>query len=257
VSGAVSLVSPFILRPSRCKKEGEAWSTVIQAYNARQASTVDALARQRHQSGTSTSWMPTDASDPLHERELRGAQLAQRCKETASRKRGGSPLSLRMAEVESKVDRAHSTLHVSTQLTKRTTRHLNKRFEVLATALAARSRPQPQPSDVSTLASLVSANPDPPSATGLGAPPDTRAILRALTRTDVERPRGEIGDAARRAAREVQRVNATPGRSSVGGAERRLTAVAAPTPRKAPGTPRRAGTPRQKGEGPEGGSGDG
>lgn len=240
---------------TRCKREDDAWTSLIQLYNARQASTVDALSRQQHQSGISQDWIPPDASDPLYERELQGAQLAHRCKENASRRREGSPLTLRLAEVESKVDRMHSSLHTSQQLTNRTTRHLNKRFEVLATALSARSQSTPQPSDVSTLANLVSADPNPASATGLGAPPDTLSILRALTRTDLLHPRREIGDAARKAAREVQRVNATPGRSSAGAAatsERRLTAV---TPRAAPGTPRRAGTPRQRSEGVEGDSG--
>jgi len=149
-----------------------------------------------------------------------------------------------MAEVERRVDRLLGTVHVSQQLTKRTTRHLDTRFEALATALAARSQPPPPAGEVSTLASLVSADPD-RNPTGPGAPPDTLAILRALARTDVDRPRS-IGDAARKAARDVQRVNAKPGRSSAAGADRRLTAVGDPTPRKAPGTPRRAGTPRQK-----------
>ncbi|KAF8589354.1 hypothetical protein K439DRAFT_1657984 [Ramaria rubella] len=240
----------FMRHIDRCKREDEAWTSVIQTYNARQASTMDALTRNRHQSGTLIDWIPPDTSDPLHERELQGVQLARRCKENASRKREGSPLSLRLAEVESKLDRLHSTLHISQQLTKRTTRHLDKRFEVLATALAARSQPPPQPNEISTLSSLVSANPNPPSATGLGAPPDTLSILRALARTDMEHPR-EMGDAARKAARDVQRVNATPGRSSAGAmGERRLTAV---TPRAAPGTPRRATTPRQRGEGADGG----
>ena len=227
---------------------------MIQLYNARQASTVDTLSRQRRQSATSLDWVPPDTSDPLYEREFQGAQLAQRCKENAKRKQGGSPFLLRLAEVESKVDRAHSSLHISQQLTNRTTRHLDKRFEVLAAALAARSHSASQPNEVSTLGNLVSANANPPSATGLDAPPDTLSILRALTRTDMEHPRRELGDAARKAARDVQRANAVPGRRSAGTStnERRLTAV---TPRAAPGTPRRVGTPRHKSEGAESGKG--
>jgi kinetochore protein Mis13/DSN1 len=253
------LVASFVTYcTARCKRESDAWTSVIQLYNARQASTLDALSRQRHQSGTSIEWIPPDTSDPLYERELQGAQLARRCKEIASRKRAQSPLSLRLAEVESKVDRAHSALHISQQLTHRTTRHLDKRFEALAGALAARSRSTAQPSEVSTIASLVSARVDPGSATGMGAPPDTLDILRALARTDVEQPRREVGEAARRAARDVQRASAagTPGRGVSAGAgaaigERRLTAV---TPRAAPATPRRPGTPRQKSEGVGGGN---
>ena len=87
-----SLLVLFVgLLLNRCRQEEEAWSAVIQAYNARQARTVEALARQRQQSGTSTSWDPSDTSDPLHERESQGAQLAQRCTETARRTRGASP----------------------------------------------------------------------------------------------------------------------------------------------------------------------
>ncbi|PSS32065.1 hypothetical protein PHLCEN_2v2172 [Hermanssonia centrifuga] len=64
-------------------------------------------------------------------------------------------------------------------------------------------------------------------------------LLRAMSRVDAERPQAQVGDAARRAAREVQRAHEAPG----GMAERRLTGVPPPTPRKPPGTPRRATTP--------------
>jgi kinetochore protein Mis13/DSN1 len=144
--------------------------------------------------------------------------------------------------MESKVDRAHAALHVAHQLTKRTVRHLDKRFEGLSTALAARSKTIPQPADSSVLNQLVS------TATGPTAP-DTLALLRTLTRTDVAQEKG-IGEAARKAARDVQRVAATPVNASA--AERRYTAV---MPRAAPGTPRRPGTPRQKSEGFDGGGG--
>jgi kinetochore protein Mis13/DSN1 len=63
--------------------------------------------------------------------------------------------------------------------------------------------------------------------------------MRALTRVDQERPPGTVGDAAWRAAREVQRV----GESGVGAiGERGLTGVLA-TPKKIPGTLRRGNTP--------------
>lgn len=74
---------------------------------------------------------------------------------------------------------------------------------------------------------------------------DPQDLLRALSRVDAERPPALVGDAARRAVREVQRVNEGGG---VG--ERRLTstglglasAQGGATPRKTVGTPRR-GTP--------------
>ena len=43
-----------------------------------------------------------------------------------------------------------------------------------------------------------------------GTLPDTLAILRALAWMDVDQPRQDVGDAVRKAARDVQRVNATP-----------------------------------------------
>ena len=56
-----------------------------------------------------------------------------------------------------------------------------------------------------------------------------------MSRLDASRPQTQVGDAARRAAREVQRALDAP--------ERRLTGVPPPTPRKPPGTPRRPTTP--------------
>jgi kinetochore protein Mis13/DSN1 len=62
-----------------------------------------------------------------------------------------------------------------------------------------------------------------------------RDLLRSLSRVDSTRHPSKIGDSARRAAREVQRI---------GDGGRRLTAVYVNggTPRKAPGTPRRERT---------------
>jgi len=71
---------------------------------------------------------------------------------------------------------------------------------------------------------------------------DPQDLLRALSRLDAERPPSQVGDQARRAVREVQRVNE---RGGVG--ERRLTMTGTgtglgATPRKGVSTPRR-GTP--------------
>ena len=43
-----------------------------------------------------------------------------------------------------------------------------------------------------------------------GAPLDMLAILRALAWTDVDQLRWDVGDAVRKAVRDVQRVNVTP-----------------------------------------------
>ncbi|KAJ7102606.1 Mis12-Mtw1 protein family-domain-containing protein [Mycena belliarum] len=71
-------------------------------------------------------------------------------------------------------------------------------------------------------------------ATGEGGSREgAHGLMRALARVDMARPPGMVGDAARRAAREVQRA------AKAGEGERRVTLTA-------PGTPRRAGTPRRE-----------
>ena len=47
--------------------------------------------------------------------------------------------------------------------------------------------------------------------TDIGALLDMLAILRTLAQTDVDQLRWDMGDAARKVTRDVQRVNATPG----------------------------------------------
>lgn len=68
---------------------------------------------------------------------------------------------------------------------------------------------------------------------------DPQDLLRALSRIDMQRPPAQVGDSARRAAREAQRAN------ELSNVERKLTGIPN-TPRKAPGTPRRAGTPGRR-----------
>ena len=77
---------------------------------------------------------------------------------------------------------------------------------------------------MSTLSAVPQSLPLPSSSND-----DPQDLIRALTRVDTERPPGDVGDAARRAKREVQRSN--------GGSERRLTNVGGF------GTPRRERTP--------------
>ncbi|GJJ06638.1 hypothetical protein Clacol_000832 [Clathrus columnatus] len=226
--------SDFTQYIQRCEKEGEAWSEVIESYQSRRARLLESLSRKEPDF---QEWIPPDASDPLYERESQGAQLARGCKERAARKRDKSPLSIRVAEVENKVDRLHGILHVADQASKRTARHLDKRFAALSAALAARSRPIPSTSSVDGSSSLhlISSNSRSHTTSGSTEPPDTIMLLRALARTDMENPK-EIGDAARKVARDA--------RNSLGPSERerKLTAVTRPPL----GTPRRPGTPRQK-----------
>ena len=75
--------------------------------------------------------------------------------------------------------------------------------------------------------------------------PDPQDLIRAISRTDASRPVGQIGDAARRAVRDVQRVRESQAHQDgtlLVMSERKLTEVP-PIPRKPPGTPKRPTTP--------------
>ncbi len=132
------------------------------------------------------------------------------------------------------MDRLHTFTNSALQTTRVAEANLDRRFALLNISLASRSQPAPPSAhpDPSALSSyIIPTQPRPPAT-------DPQDLFRALSRIDVERPQTQIGDAARRAMREVQRA----ADSSAG--ERRLTGgVPPPTPRKPPGTPRRATTP--------------
>lgn len=149
-------------------------------------------------------------------------------------------LDRRIPEVQFKVDHLYSFASAARATVDVIERTIDQRFELLSLHLAARSNPPPSKHD-------------PGSSSGSGAQilskyvkrdgftgPDAMDVMRALARVDRERPPAMVGDAARRAAREVQRVGES-GLGAIG--ERRLTGVPPSTPRKVPGTPRRGGTP--------------
>lgn len=129
----------------------------------------------------------------------------------------------------SQVDHLQSFIHTAIQATSVAEADLDQRFAQLSLTLTSRSHLH------------SSSAPDPTSLSSYLAPThpttDPQDLLRALSRVDAARPPVQMGNAARRAAREVQRAN------EQGGGERRLTGVPPPTPRKAPGTPRRGATP--------------
>ena len=131
------------------------------------------------------------------------------------------------------MDRLHTYANSALQTTRISEAELDRRFTLLNIALSSRSQP-PHAQHPSALSAFV------PPALPRAPSTDPRDILRALSRIDAHRPQAQVGDAARRAVREVQRA----ADASAGGmAERRLTGVPPPTPRKPPGTPRRATTP--------------
>lgn len=149
--------------------------------------------------------------------------------ETSERK---NILDERIADVPFKVDSLFSFVNSAVQTTNVAESELDYRFSLLSLSLSTRSRSLPPSSHSSSLSSHL-----PLAQRSLGQPPDDQQnLFRALSRIDMDRPPAKVGDAARRAVREVQRVR------EGGGNERRLTGLPSgvgATPRKIPGTPRR------------------
>ncbi|KAF9223801.1 hypothetical protein BS17DRAFT_802306 [Gyrodon lividus] len=245
---------------NRAQAESEAWSRVDQFYHQwevnskadlekrRQAlnppSSAKAKGKQR-----ATSQEPPDDWSWLLPRE---GDLSDEFKEKvdielikqvmSAEPRPGSefqnPLDQEIGDLQFKVDSLFSYVNSVVQTTNMAEAELDHRFSLLSLALSARSHSLPPPS---SSASTSLSSHLPLTQRGTSHPPgeSPRDILRALSRIDKERPPGKIGDAARRAVREVQRVQ-EGGSGGVG--ERRLTGLATgvgTTPRKVPGTPRR------------------
>lgn len=243
----------------RAQAESEAWSRVDQFYHQYEVSSMTDLEKRRQalrppssakakgkQRATSQepqddwSWLvprAEDLSDGFRERV--DVELIKQVMFTEPRPgtEFQGPLDQAIGELQYKVDNLSSYVNSAIQATDMAEAELDYRFSLLSLALSARSHSLPPPSSSSsTLASYL-----PPTQRGLSHPPgeSPRDILRALSRIDKERPPGKIGDAARKAAREVQRVQVV-GSGGVG--ERRITELApglGATPRRVPGTPRR------------------
>ncbi|KAF9533998.1 Mis12-Mtw1 protein family-domain-containing protein [Crepidotus variabilis] len=153
-----------------------------------------------------------------------------------------------MPSLEYKVDQIHTWANAARSTTNIAERMLNERFDILSAHLAARVNPLTPTSGTGAGGNEASSNP----ATQLLSTyvtlqqskptgPDPLDLMRALSRVDQERPPAQVGDAARRAAKEVQRAGESGFVGAVGG-DKRLTNVPS-TPRKMPGTPRRGSTP--------------
>ncbi|CAA7269447.1 unnamed protein product [Cyclocybe aegerita] len=146
----------------------------------------------------------------------------------------------RMPGLEFKVDQIYTFANAARATTNIAEKALNERFDVLSANLASRTRPILSSGDsggTEGSAQLISTY---VAGSSVSTVPDPLDIMRALSRVDQSRPPAQVGDAARRAAREVQRAEKESGYAPVG--EKKLTGVPA-TPRKTPGTPRRGNTP--------------
>lgn len=243
----------------RAQAESEAWSRVDQFYRQYEASSKADLEKRRQalkpppsakakgkQRATSQepdddwSWLvprEEDLSDGFKDK----IDLELIKQVMSSEPRPGTefqgPLDQSIEDLQYEADNLYAYVNSAVQTTNMAEAELDYRFSLLSLALSARSHSlPPPPSSSSTLSSYL-----PYTQRALSHPPgeSPRDILRALSRIDKERPPGKIGDAARKAVREVQRVQVV-GSGGVG--ERRITGLApglGATPRKVPGTPRR------------------
>lgn len=148
-----------------------------------------------------------------------------------------------LPSLEFTIDQLYSRTHAAKMTTDITERMLNERFAILTSNLASRIDP------LSSATQATGAQTTQLLSTYVGSSGTTKRnggfdpidMMRALSRVDQERPPAQVGEAARRAAREVQRAGESGYVGSVGG-EKKLTNVPS-TPRKTPGTPRRGNTP--------------
>lgn len=228
----------------RLKQEDEAWVEVGASYNSFRSAVLAELEDRKKEfpSAKARGKRPATAADialwdisekdlPEHFRGRDSLALARGLVDPAVDTQ--SLLRRRMEDLQETADWVRALTHCALESTRLAEADLNQRFSMLNIALSSRIQPDAL-SAVSTLSSYL-----PPSSTRPPSTTDPQALLRAMSRVDAERPQTQVGDAARRAARELQRAND----SSHGITERRLTGVPPPTPRKPPGTPRRATTP--------------
>lgn len=240
--------------------EKEAWGQVDTFYKAHKSQVLADLERRQKELTQSVKgkakatmedvakWEIDEQDLPVHFRDSSGAGLARA---VLSRGRNDA-LTKRVEDLEFmvrksipqcriiilkiiQVDNLHMISHSALGMTRTAESDLDRRFALLNISLTSRSQPTPYPH---TIASTALSTYLPPSSSRVPSTTDPQDLLRALSRVDAERPQTQVGDAARRAAREVQRAA-----DANGGMERRLTGVPPPTPRKPPGTPRRGTTP--------------
>ncbi|RPD59709.1 hypothetical protein L227DRAFT_586562 [Lentinus tigrinus ALCF2SS1-6] len=229
----------------RSKQEAEAWRELSDSYDLHRKSVqADMEKRRRALAAAKSKGKERANADDLDdwdverrdlpEQFLSGGSVDLARQIVSGRSSSTAPLQDRLKDLEFTMDRLHTFTNSALQMTRVVEANLDRRFALLNISLASRSQPAPpsaHPDPTALSSYIIPTQPRPPAT-------DPQDLFRALSRIDVERPQTQIGDAARRAVREVQRA----ADSSAG--ERRLTGgVPPPTPRKPPGTPRRATTP--------------
>ncbi|KAL5525497.1 hypothetical protein ACEPAG_6833 [Sanghuangporus baumii] len=225
----------------RRKKEDLAWAEVAQFYNAHQANVLSTInqknraakgkGKQRATSQEPEDLEPWENELPEKFRGPKGYDAAKQLIELGVE--GVGKGDSRLEQLQFKEDRLHAALSVARQLTHIARLDLDRRFALLNLSSEAPLTGQ------QALSNFVPATALPMTRhTG----PDVRDLFRGYAR-----PGAQVSDAARRAAKEIQRARETQVHQSAEGGllvqERKLTDVPPPTPRKPPGTPKRAGTP--------------
>ncbi len=206
------------------EQEDEEWKNARRFYDTyfkkRQTRLEDALhppsakakgKQKATDTGDDDEWTPRHLST-AHHTALALARSAMKPREDRDIQQGLQDLEFNVDMLNTHLNRARTLTDVAEEM-------LNARFANLA--VEANLAPAPAPGSL-----LIS---------GGAHDADPHDLLRALARVDRGRPPAKVGDAARRAMREIQRVE-EKGIGAVG--ERRLTGVP-PTPR----TPRRGSTP--------------
>ncbi|KAI0310212.1 hypothetical protein OF83DRAFT_1070900 [Amylostereum chailletii] len=223
----------------RAKAEDAAWSGLDKFYNSHHAAVMSEVEHRRQASAKAKGKQRAENVDAWGPRvdelpsRFRAVDLAR--KVLLDPPDPQSPLFRTWDEDAYRIDDLHQLLHASVKAASVIETDLDRRFALLNLTLQARSSSLPPPllhASTTPLSAYLPARVHPHSAT------DPQDLFRALSRIDMVRKPAQVGDAARRAAREVQRAQAE-GMPN----ERRLTGVPPPTPRKPPGTPRRATTP--------------
>ena len=252
-------LNPVIFR--RSKQEAEAWKELSDSYDSHRKSVhAEMEKRRRALAGAKSKGKERASAEDLDDWDVERRDLPEQFLGSgsvdiarglvfgdASKK---TPLLGRLQELEytvrhcpailirytshfqAQMDRLHTFANSALQTTRVAEADLDRRFALLNISLASRSQPPTQPDPTALSSYIPPSRPRPPAT-------DPQDLLRALSRIDADRPQTQVGDAARRAVREVQRA----ADATAGMAERRLTGVPPPTPRKPPGTPRRATTP--------------
>ncbi|KAJ7930305.1 Mis12-Mtw1 protein family-domain-containing protein [Mycena leptocephala] len=161
------------------QEEAEEWKQMAyfyEAYAAKERRRID----ERGRAGGD----PVLDESALPERFQRGLRLCQAPPSAASAQIRG-----RLTKLRFKFDMLHTNLHAARTCARVAGRTLDARFGLLGAGLTARLDPGP-------------------SGSGREAAAETHGLLRTLAQVDMERPPAMVGDAARRAAREVQRATA-------------------------------------------------